>query len=59
MKNNDTSKLAYNVREASKLLGLSLNSMYKAINDGEIPHVRIGSRILIPKSKLDQMLMNT
>ena len=35
---------------------LSKNTVYKAIAEGEIPHVRISRRILIPVNALDQML---
>ena len=35
---------------------VSKNSLYKAIRDGRIPHVRIGKRILIREDALDQML---
>jgi excisionase family DNA binding protein len=48
--------LTYSVREAAQLLGLSRNSVYQACLKGEIPSVRIGRRILIPKAKLRQQL---
>lgn len=35
---------------------LSKNTVYKAIAEGEIPHVRISKRILIPTNALEQML---
>ena len=56
MENNNTNKLTYTVLEVSKLLGISKNSTYKAINDGDIPSVKIGSRILIPRSQIDKLL---
>ena len=49
-------RLTYNVREAAKLLGLSKNSAYQACLKGEIPHLKIGKRILIPRVQLDRML---
>ena len=48
-------RLTYNVREAAELLGLSRNSAYQACLKGEIPHLKIGKRILIPKVQLDRM----
>lgn len=49
-------RLTYNVIEAARLLGLSKNSVYQACLKGEIPHLKIGKRILIPKAKLDELL---
>jgi excisionase family DNA binding protein len=49
-------RLTYNVKEAAELLGLSKNSAYQACLKGEIPHLKIGKRILIPRAQLDRML---
>lgn len=49
-------RLTYNVREAAKLLGLSKNSAYQACLKGEIPCLKIGRRLLIPRAQLDRML---
>lgn len=48
--------LCYNVNFAAKLLGLSRNATYKACLAGQIPHLKIGKRILIPKFSLQRML---
>jgi excisionase family DNA binding protein len=50
-------RLTYNVREAAELLGLSKNSAYQACLRGEIPHLKIGKRILIPKAQLERLLL--
>jgi len=50
-------RLTYNVREAAKLLGLSKNSAYQACLKGEIPHLKIGKRILIPRAQLERLLL--
>lgn len=52
----DNERLTYDVGTAAKLLGLSRNSAYLACLKGEIPHLKIGKRILIPKVALEQML---
>lgn len=39
-----------------KELGVSKNSGYAAIKRGDIPHVRIGKRILIPRAAGDRLL---
>ena len=49
-------RLTYKVIEAAQLLGLSKNSVYQACLKGEIPHLKIGKRILIPRVQLDRML---
>src|SRR6266516_368658 len=44
------------VIEAARLLGISRNSAYEAVRQGEIPSVRIGRRIIVPLHALDQLL---
>lgn len=51
-------KLIFTVKEATQKLGLSKNSAYNAIQRGEIPSIRIGRRILIPKVAIDKLLEN-
>ena len=56
MEQNEIQKLVLSVEEARKLLGLSRGLMYQAVNSGEIPSIRIGRRILIPRVRLEQIL---
>jgi excisionase family DNA binding protein len=44
------------VEEARKILRLSRNSMYTAIARGEIPSIRVGRRLLVPRAALELML---
>lgn len=44
------------VTEAAVLAGLSRQSAYEAARRGEIPTVRIGRRILVPRKKLLRLL---
>ena len=53
---NESSRLVYTVDEAAKMLGLSRNAAYEAVRRDEIPNIKIGRRILIPRSRLDAML---
>ena len=48
--------LVYSPDEARKLLGISRGLMYQALNTDEIPSIRIGRRILIPRAALDRLL---
>ena len=44
------------VEEARKLLGISRGLMYEAVRTRQIPSIRIGRRILIPRAGLQQLL---
>jgi len=46
-------KLVLNVSELAQILGLSRNSVFKGVMTGEIPHIRVGKRILIPRRALE------
>lgn len=45
------------VTEAAGWLGMSRASAYAAVQRGEIPNIRIGSRILIPTAPLRDLLV--
>ncbi|MFH1925665.1 MAG: helix-turn-helix domain-containing protein [Chloroflexota bacterium] len=49
-------RLTYNVSTAAKLLGLSRNAAYQGCLTGQIPHLKIGKRILIPRVQLERLL---
>jgi excisionase family DNA binding protein len=49
-------RLVLSVDEAAVRLGLDRKSVYGAVKRNEIPHVRLGNRILIPKLALDRLL---
>ena len=44
------------VDDAARIIGISRGSMYRAIDRGEIPIVRVGKRVLIPTATLRRML---
>ena len=48
-------RLTYSVDEAAEALGVSRASAYEAVRRGEIPHIKIGKRILIPRSFLQSL----
>lgn len=54
--NENKEKLVYEVDDLPGLLGISLSTAYQALAKNEIPHIRIGTRILIPKKMLDDFL---
>ena len=44
------------VAEAAGRIGISPWSYYRGIRRGELPHIRIGSRLLVPEVALDEFL---
>jgi excisionase family DNA binding protein len=52
----DGEGLAVSVPEAGRPLGLGRNSAYEAAAKGDIPTIRIGGRILVPRKALDRLL---
>lgn len=50
-------KLVYTVEEAGVLLGLGRSGTYEAVRRGDIPTIRIGRRLLIPRVALDRWLL--
>jgi excisionase family DNA binding protein len=48
----------FTVCEVAKILRIGKISVYQAIARGDIPCIRIGRRILIPRHTLEQLLSN-
>lgn len=44
------------VAEAAQVLGIGKNTAYEAIKRNELPHLRIGGRVLIPTARLFALL---
>lgn len=51
-------ELVFSVAEAGRRLGLSRPSSYAAAKRGDIPTIKIGRRLLVPKSALAKLLAN-
>lgn len=49
----------YSIAEAGQLLGLGKNAVYAAAHRQEIPVIKIGGRLLVPKLALDRLLEAT
>ncbi len=49
-------RATYTVAEVAEILGVSTSTAYESINRGEIPHLRLGNRIVIPKAGIDSLL---
>ena len=49
-------KLTFSVEEAAKLLVIGRNLCYEKVKTGEIPVLKIGRRLLVPKAALEKLL---
>lgn len=49
-------KLTMTVEEAAVALGIGRSLAYKMARDGRLPTVRMGRRLLVPISRLEDML---
>jgi excisionase family DNA binding protein len=48
--------LVMSVEEAAKLLGISRGLAYEAARRGELPTIRLGRRLLVPRWRLLELL---
>jgi len=48
--------LALSIAETSRILGLSRASTYEAVRTGQIPSIRVGKRIIVPRAALLKIL---
>jgi len=46
----------YTVDEAAKIIGIARVSAYAAVHSGAIPTIKIGKRLLVPKTALERLL---
>lgn len=51
-------RATHTVEEAAEILGIGRNSAYEAIRRGEIPALRLGRRLVVPKQALERLLRN-
>jgi excisionase family DNA binding protein len=56
IKEKSENRKTYSIAEAGERLGIGKNAIYNAASRGEIPTIKIGGRILVPKAALDRML---
>ena len=56
MAENNDGRLVYEVPEAGALLGLTKNGSYEAAKRGDIPTIRIGKLLRVPKAALHAMI---
>lgn len=54
--NPSQTSLVYHVPEAGAMLGLTRNASYEAAKRGDIPTIRIGKLLRVPKAAFHRML---
>lgn len=53
---NEDDRVVMTVPEAGRALGLSRNGAYEAAARGDLPTIRIGKRLMVPKVAFQRML---
>jgi len=54
--NSSPPRQTYRIEEAGQILGVSRNTAYKLAASGEIPTIRMGRLLLVPKVAIDRLL---
>jgi len=49
-------RMTLTIEEAAKLLGIGRNLCYDRVKTGEIPVIKIGRRLLVPRRALEKLL---
>ncbi len=56
MSHEKQDRLVLTVPEAADLLGICRNAAYEGVRRGEIPSIRIGKRLVVPRAAFEEML---
>lgn len=54
----EVQRLTLTIEETAKLLGIGRQLAYDRVKTGEIPVIKIGRRLLVPRSALEKLLTN-
>jgi excisionase family DNA binding protein len=49
-------RLTYTVEEAAEIVGVGRSAAYAAVRTGDIPSIRVGRRLLVPRRALERLL---
>ena len=50
--------LVLSVDEAATLLGISRAHAYELVARGELAHIRLGRRVVVPRRAIDELIQN-
>lgn len=53
---NREARLTVNRRETAQMLGISERLLWTLTNAGEVPHIRLGARVLYPVKALNEWI---
>ena len=53
---HDSECRTVSIEDAGRILGISRGSAYAAAASGDIPTIKIGKRLLVPKAALERLL---
>jgi len=56
-KMNAEGPLVWTVEETGRMLGISRAHAYELVARGELPHLRLGRRVVIPKHAIEDLLV--
>ena len=49
-------RATYTIEEVAEILGIGRSSAYQAVRAGDIPTIKVGRRLLVPRAALERML---
>jgi excisionase family DNA binding protein len=52
----DQERQTVTVEEAARILGVGRNSAYAAAERGDLPTIRLGRRLVVPRAALERLL---
>lgn len=52
----DSIKQVYTVGEVAAILGISRGTAYEHVKTGELPHIKLGRRIVVPIAAFEKFL---
>ena len=58
MPSNSTRSQMVPMKEVAERLDLALATAYRAVARGEIPHIKIGRRLLVPRAAFERLLLS-
>jgi len=53
---NQIDRLSYSILEVAKTIGVSSRTVHSLVKRGELPHIRVGTRVLIPADGLREFI---
>jgi excisionase family DNA binding protein len=58
MQGTDEASMTMTVSEAARVLGISRSSAYECVRRGELRAVRLGRRLVVPRSAVTELLQD-